>query len=291
MGKVISADMNTSETAHGDGHGGGSARSKVKAGQPHPYHLVRPSPWPLVASLSAGAMAWGGAHMMHKEGGQFWLFVGIAGLLATFFGWWGNVIKESNEEKAHSPIVVIGLKYGMLLFIASEIMFFFAFFWAFFDASLFPKEAIGGIWPPEGIEAIHPFGLPFMMTLILLLSGATLTWSHSELLEGNEEQAEQGLALTVLLGAVFTGLQLYEYSHVTFKFTDGIFASTFFMATGFHGLHVLIGTIFLAVCWWQLVKGHHTKDNHFGFEAAAWYWHFVDVVWLFLFVAIYWLGG
>jgi cytochrome c oxidase subunit 3 len=179
----------------------------------------------------------------------------------------------------------------MLLFIASEVMFFAAFFWAYFDASLFPKEATGFVWPPEGIHVFEPFELPFMNTLILLLSGSTVTWAHHALREGDRRSMLLGLALTIGLGALFTLVQAYEYSHAAFGFRDGIYPSTFFMATGFHGFHVIVGTIFLSVCWLRAYRGHFKPDHHFGFEAAAWYWHFVDVVWLFLFICVYWWGS
>ncbi|MGM0423165.1 MAG: cytochrome c oxidase subunit 3, partial [Pseudomonadota bacterium] len=219
------------------------------------------------------------------------VIIGLLAVLACMFFWWKDVIREAVVEKAHSNVAKIGLRYGMILFIASEVMFFFAFFWAFFDASLFPTSALGGLWPPENIEPIPAFGLPFLMTMILLLSGCTVTWAHHEILEGNQKAFVQGVGLTVLLGIVFTGFQAYEYFHASFGFTESVYASTFYMATGFHGFHVLVGTIFLAVCYFRGRKGHFTKDDHFGFEAAAWYWHFVDVVWLFLFASVYWWGN
>jgi cytochrome c oxidase subunit 3 len=263
---------------------------RPEAGQPHPYHLVNPSPWPLIGSFSGGALAVGAVLYMHY--GTVWLMVlGFLAVLATMVGWWRDVIRESVVEKAHSGITKIGMRYGMMLFIASEVMFFVAFFWAYFDASLFPKEATGFVWPPEGIETFDPFHLPFLMTLVLLLSGTTVTWAHHALQQGKNQEAAQALGITVVLGVFFSILQIYEYSHAAFGFTEGIYPSTFFMATGFHGFHVVIGTIFLAVCWWRTVKGHFSPNSHFGFEAAAWYWHFVDVVWLFLFASIYWWGA
>ncbi|WP_366657759.1 cytochrome c oxidase subunit 3 [Fodinicurvata sp. EGI_FJ10296] len=260
----------------------------MESGPPHPYHLLSPSAWPLVTAMAAGIMATGGVMWMHDMG--TWLLVlGFVAVLVCMAGWWADVIKESVHERAHTSVVKLGLRYGMLLFIASEVMFFAAFFWAFFGAALYPAD---GVWPPEGVATFDPFSLPFMMTLVLLLSGCTVTWAHHALLEGHNREASQALGITVLLGVIFTCLQAYEYSHATFGFADGIYSSTFYMATGFHGFHVIIGTIFLAVCWWRTTRpGHFTKDSHFGFEAAAWYWHFVDVVWLFLFVSVYWWGG
>jgi cytochrome c oxidase subunit III len=269
------------ETADGHGAGGGHT---------HPYHLVNPSPWPLLGAFAAGLLAVGAVLFMHGSG---WLLLvlGFLSVLTVMAGWWRDVLKESVQEKAHTPVVKLGLRYGMSLFIASEVMFFAAFFWAFFDASLYPKEAIGGVWPPANIETMEAFHLPLMMTLILLLSGTTVTWAHHAIVEGDRKTASVALGLTVLLGVLFSGFQIYEYGHAHFGFTDGIYPSTFYMATGFHGFHVVIGTIFLAVCWWRVNAGHFTPKSHFGFEAAAWYWHFVDVVWLFLFVSIYWWGA
>jgi len=258
--------------------------------QKHPYHLVDPSPWPLVGAIGAGTLALSGVLFMHDV--TPWLIpVGVALILLTMFLWWRDVVKEATFRHLHTPVVQLGLRYGMLLFIASEVMFFAAFFWAFFNASLFPKEATGYQWPPVGVEVFEPFGVPFLNTLILLLSGCTVTWAHHELRKGNQRGTVQGLALTIVLGVMFTSLQAFEYSHAAFGFREGIYPSTFFMATGFHGFHVIIGTCFLTVCFFRAVKGHFTPDHHFGFEAAAWYWHFVDVVWLFLFSCVYWWGS
>lgn len=266
-------------------------------GKPHPYHLVNPSVWPLVGSLVAGLFTFGMVLFMHKVDlsgvpvGMIVTTLGFLGILGTMFFWWKDVIHESVVEKAHSPIASIGLRYGMTLFIASEVMFFVAFFWAFFSSALFPTEAIGFVWPPANIHTVPAFGLPFMMTMILLLSGCSVTWAHHAIMHGNTKEMIQGLGWTVILGFIFLCFQIYEYTHAHFGFTDGIYASTFYMATGFHGFHVFIGTVFLAVCWFRARAGHFTKESHFGFEAAAWYWHFVDVVWLFLFIAVYWWGS
>ena len=270
----------------------------------HDYHLVDPSPWPALGALSGFVLALGTVLYLHPDllGGFDLGFVGIAlGLilvLCTMFFWWRDVVKES-KTGFHKPIVQLGLRYGMALFIASEVMFFAAFFWAYFDASIFADEAVqfarveanGGQWPPAGVETFDPFDLPLMNTLILLLSGCTVTWAHHALREGNRRDLIRGLWCTVLLGASFTALQGFEYSHAAFGFTEGIYPSTFFMATGFHGFHVIVGTIFLAVCLIRSYRGDFTPTHHFGFEAAAWYWHFVDVVWLFLFICVYILGS
>jgi cytochrome c oxidase subunit 3 len=237
-----------------------------------------------------------------------WLVPGFLGVFYTMIVWWRDVIKEAHTGY-HTPVVQLHLRYGMFLFIASEVMFFVAWFWAFFDASLFPNdialdpatgealgqvaraEFTGGIWPPEGTEVFDPWHLPLLNTLILLTSGTTVTWAHHSLLHNNRRGLIWGLVLTIALGATFTGIQVYEYSNAAFSYVGGIYGSTFFMATGFHGAHVLIGTIFLIVCLFRAMRGHFTPQQHFGFEAAAWYWHFVDVVWLFLFTCIYVWGA
>jgi len=274
-------------------------------GKPHPYHLVRPSIWPLLGAVAGGVLATGAVMYMHDvhlfadsannvpgiKIGLNGVYLGLLSILLVMFGWWKAVLHEAVIEKAHTPIVTIGMRYGMSLFIASEVMFFVAFFWAFFNAAFYPTEAIGYIWPPANIHTINPFGLPFLMTMILLLSGCTVTWAHHAILEGHQEQAVQALGITVFLGFFFLCFQVYEYAYAHFGFTEGVYASTFYMATGFHGFHVFIGTIFLFVCWIRAMKGRFTPEKHFGFEAAAWYWHFVDVVWLFLFVSIYWWGN
>ncbi|MEQ8655024.1 MAG: cytochrome c oxidase subunit 3 [Kiloniellales bacterium] len=264
----------------------------------HPYHLVNPSVWPLVGAAAGGIITFGGVLWMH--GYESWsFFLGALLVIGTMFFWWRDVIRESIVEKVHTPVVQIGLRYGMLLFITSEVMFFVAFFWAYFDPALFPNEAIqatrvevlGGVWPPEGVLTFDPFAVPFLNTLILLLSGCTVTWAHHALLVGDRRNLIRGLTLTVILGAMFTGFQIYEYNVAAFSFDQDVYSSVFFMATGFHGFHVLVGTTFLLVCLLRARAGHFTREKHNGFEAAVWYWHFVDVVWLFLFVCVYWWGG
>ncbi|WP_374469765.1 cytochrome c oxidase subunit 3 [Phenylobacterium sp.] len=278
-------------------------------GVKHDYHLVNPSPWPLLGSLFATIMAIGGVTWMKGlfglDKGTWYIFaIGLAGVLYTMFGWWRDVVKEANAGD-HTPVVGIGLRYGMILFIASEVMFFVAWFWIFFEMALFNgHRTLSSIeevrlawetWPPHGVETVAPWGLPLLNTLILLLSGTTVTWAHHALQTGDRRGAKIGLALTILLGVLFTSVQAYEYHHIIdhkYFFNEeagnaGLYGSAFFMATGFHGFHVLIGTIFLAVCLIRLMNGAFTPKQHFGFEAAAWYWHFVDVVWLFLFAFIY----
>ena len=260
--------------------------------QKHPFHLVDPSPWPLVASLSAFSSTFGGVMYMHGyTGGGNLLALGLFMILYSMFVWWRDVVREATYQGHHTSFVQLGLRYGMILFIVSEVMFFVAFFWAFFHSSLAPTIEIGAIWPPKGIQPLNPWEVPFLNTVILLSSGAAVTWAHHAILAGHRQQAIVGLIFTVVLAVTFTGLQVLEYLEAPFTISDGIYGSTFYLATGFHGFHVFIGTVFLFVCLLRLVNFHFTKKHHFGFEAAAWYWHFVDVVWLFLFVAIYWWGG
>ncbi|MEZ5810747.1 MAG: cytochrome c oxidase subunit 3 [Rhizobiaceae bacterium] len=272
----------------------------------HDYHIIPPSPWPLIGSIGALLMAIGGiAWMRYINDSEFpvfgvnianpWLFfIGLAIALYTMFAWWSDTIKEAHQGD-HTRVVAIHLRYGMIMFIASEVMFFVAWFWAFFDASLYTNEAAqvarnaftGGHWPPEGIHVLDPFHLPLYNTIILLLSGTTVTWAHHALLHNDRQGLIWGLVITVALGVLFTGVQAYEYAHAPFAFKESIYGATFFMATGFHGFHVIVGTIFLLVCLFRALAGHFTPEQHFGFEAAAWYWHFVDVVWLFLFTCVY----
>lgn len=276
----------------------------------HDYHLVDPSPWPFLVSMATFVMVLGGLGFMKlANGSTFELFgVDLTGWKLFAFGllavtviaalWWRDTIQEAHEGH-HTRVVSLHLRYGMLLFIASEVMFFVAWFWAYFDAALFADEAIqfgrvaatGGHWPPEGIETFDPWHLPLFNTLILLASGTTVTWAHHALLHNDREGLKWGLIVTVLLGVLFSICQAYEYAHAAFGLSGNIYGATFYMATGFHGFHVIVGTIFLAVCLFRALIGHFTTEQHFGFEAAAWYWHFVDVVWLFLFVAIYIWGA
>ena len=279
----------------------------------HDYHLVNPSPWPLLSSLSVLVLALGGVNFMKglfgMEKGTVWLLaVGFAMVGWVMIGWWREVIKEGKHGD-HTPVVTIGLRYGMILFIASEVMFFVGWFWSFFEFAIYHSARVGenwdaanplfaealakfGDWPPVGVETFDPFHLPLINTLILLCSGCAATWAHHALVhENNRTDMKRGLALAIALGVLFTFFQAYEYSHAAFGFSGNIYGASFFMATGFHGAHVIIGTIFLFVCLMRTLKGHFTPEQHVGFEAAAWYWHFVDVVWLFLFAAVYVWGG
>ena len=264
---------------------------KENESRKHPYHLVDPSPWPLASSIAVlFVMLAAVAAMREVPFGITAFAVCMVALTGTLIGWWRDVCREGDTPGLHNKIVQHGLKIGFALFIASEVMFFFGFFWSYFHAAINPGPEIGGIWPPKGVVPLEPFDLPYFNTLILLMSGTTLTWAHHALLESRMKEVLQALAITVGLGMFFSLVQVYEYMHATFGFEDGIYSSTFYMATGFHGFHVIVGTIFLAVCWFRAKNGNLTAEHHIGFESAAWYWHFVDVVWLFLFVAIYWWG-
>ncbi len=265
----------------------------MAAGKTHDFHILQPSSRPFVMAFAALLLAAGGIGWMHKfSWGPIAFFAGLASVCAMFFLWWRDVVHEANTGD-HTPVVQLHHRYGMILFIASEVMFFVAWFWAYFSAALYPKAAAGvaGVWPPKGVEVLDPFVFPLLNTMILLLSGTTVTWAHHALIHGDRKSLKQGLWLTIILGAIFSCIQAFEYHHAEFGFAGNIYGATFYMATGFHGFHVFIGTIFLLVCLMRVYKGDFTPRQHFGFEAAAWYWHFVDVVWLFLFISIYVWGS
>nr|YP_009258833.1 cytochrome c oxidase subunit III [Aradus compar]AFI54699.1 cytochrome c oxidase subunit III [Aradus compar] len=256
----------------------------------HPYHLVDYSPWPITASIGALTLTSGTAIWFHTGSNKL-LTLGLVVTASTLALWWRDVCRESTMQGKHTMKVVTGLKIGMLLFIVSEVLFFVSFFWAFFHSSLAPAVEVGSNWPPKGIITFDPMGVPLLNTMILLCSGITVTWAHHSLMESNAKWTLTALLLTVSLGLVFTGLQGYEYMEAPFCISDSVYGSTFYMATGFHGLHVIIGTTFLSVCLMRHMLRHFSSFRHFGFEAAAWYWHFVDVVWLFLYISVYWWGG
>lgn len=263
-------------------------------GPKHDYNLVEPSPWPFVGSMSALALTLGAVMWFHGSGfGGVLMLGGFLAVLYTMFVWFRDVLRESGRGD-YSEKVASMLRIGMLLFITSEVFFFFAFFWAFFWGALVPPDLVTVQWPPEGVHALPTWQIPFLNTLILLLSGCTITWAHHALREGDKATTFKALAITVALGVIFLSFQIYEYVelvHEGLTITQGIFGSAFYMATGFHGFHVLIGTTFLIVCTMRAWYGAMKPERHVGFEAAAWYWHFVDVVWLFLFVSVYWWGG
>nr|APX40816.1 cytochrome c oxidase subunit 3 [Smaragdina concolor] len=256
----------------------------------HPFHLVDVSPWPILGALGAMTMMIGLIQWFHQLDNSL-LFIGLTINILVSFQWWRDVSREGTYQGHHTMKVALGLRWGMILFIVSEVLFFVSFFWSFFHSSLSPSIELGLLWPPKGIETFNPLEIPLLNTLILLTSGLTVTWAHHSIMENNYTKALQGLILTVLLGIYFTILQGFEYIEAPFTIADSVYGSTFFMATGFHGLHVIIGTSFLFVCLIRLYLNHFSNIHHFGFEAAAWYWHFVDVVWLFLYISIYWWGS
>nr|YP_009185858.1 cytochrome c oxidase subunit III [Liogluta microptera]ALO70659.1 cytochrome c oxidase subunit 3 [Liogluta microptera] len=256
----------------------------------HPFHLVDVSPWPLMGALSAMITMIGIIKWFHMFNNSLFL-LGTTITLLVMYQWWRDISREGTFQGLHTFSVTMGLRWGMILFITSEVFFFISFFWGFFHSSLAPTIELGMVWPPKGIETFNPMQIPLLNTLILLTSGLTVTWAHHSLMENNYNQTTQGLTLTVILGIYFSILQGYEYIEASFTISDSVYGSTFFMATGFHGIHVIIGTTFLLVCLIRHLNNHFSSIHHFGFEAAAWYWHFVDVVWLFLYISIYWWGS
>nr|YP_007317318.1 cytochrome c oxidase subunit III [Homarus gammarus]AGA56082.1 cytochrome c oxidase subunit III [Homarus gammarus] len=256
----------------------------------HAYHLVDMSPWPLTGSVSTMMLTTGLVKWFHQFNMDL-LLLGVLATILTMIQWWRDATREGTYQGLHTQVVMKGLRWGMILFIVSEVLFFFSFFWAFFHSSLSPTIEIGTCWPPVGTQPFNPFKIPLLNTTILLSSGATVTWAHHAITSSNRSEAIQSLALTIFLGLYFSALQAFEYAEASFTIADSVYGSTFFVATSFRGLHVIIGTSFLAICFYRLYKCHFSSDHHFGFEAAAWYWHFVDIVWLFLYIFIYWWGG
>jgi cytochrome c oxidase subunit 3 len=255
----------------------------------HPFHLVEQRPWPITGAVGAIVTLSGIIKWFHQYNQELLLIGGLITIL-TIIQWWRDIVREGTYQGLHTIIVTKGLRWGIILFIISEVLFFISFFWAFFHRSLSPTIELGSTWPPTGILPFNPLQIPLLNTAILLASGVTVTWAHHRLLEDNYTQGIQGLFFTVILGIYFTILQAYEYVEAPFTIADSSYGSTFFVATGFHGLHVIIGTTFLLMCLIRQLNFHFSSNHHFGFEAAAWYWHFVDVVWLFLYISIYWWG-
>nr|QZZ18364.1 cytochrome c oxidase subunit III [Yangisunda tiani] len=256
----------------------------------HPFHLVDKSPWPLTGSIGLmttllGLTLWFSSSTMNS------MMMGTFIIIMTMIQWWRDVTREASFQGLHTNKVIISMKMGMILFITSEVFFFLSFFWSFFHSSLAPAMEIGMKWPPMGIMTFNPINIPMLNTMILLSSGVTITWAHNSLINKKYNSMNQAMIITVMLGVYFSMLQLYEYIESTFCIADSVYGSTFFMATGFHGLHVIIGTIFIAVSMKRMMNLHFSVNHHVGFEASAWYWHFVDVVWLFLYMNIYWWGS
>lgn len=258
--------------------------------QNHPYHLVNVSPWPLTGALAALFITLGIVEWFHSQS-NFLINVGLITLILTIIQWWRDVIRERTFQGHHSFKVALGIRWGIILFITSEVFFFLSFFWAFFHSRLAPSVEIGMRWPPLGVIPFNPIQIPLLNTIILLSSGASITWAHHALIKNNFSQTVRALIFTIVLGIYFTILQGYEYVEASFTIADSVYGSSFFIATGFHGLHVIIGTIFIIIALLRQINPHFSPSHHFGFEAAAWYWHFVDVVWLFLYISIYWWGN
>lgn len=264
-------------------------RSKFQA---HPFHLVSPSPWPVYASINLLSLTTGGVLTMHGFlSGYIFFFCALISVPYAMGLWFRDIISEATYLGNHTLSVQRGLNMGVALFIVSEALFFLAIFWAFFHSALSPNIEVGAQWPPMGAQAINPFELPLLNTVILLSSGVTVTYAHHSLIQGNRNGALYGLVYTIILAILFTALQAIEYSVSSFTISDSVFGSCFYFGTGFHGLHVIIGTIFLSVGFWRLLAYHLTENHHLGLEAGILYWHFVDVVWLFLYVSVYYWGS
>nr|UPL65252.1 cytochrome c oxidase subunit III [Physopelta sp.] len=262
----------------------------MKMTKNHPYHLVDYSPWPITGAIGAMTLTSGMVLWFHKD--EMYLFyIGMMINLMTMYQWWRDIVRESTFQGMHTEKVVKGMKMGMILFIISEVLFFISFFWSFFHSSLAPTIELGMNWPPKGLSVFNPMEIPLLNTMILLSSGITVTWAHHSLMNNMHKQTIMALTMTVMLGLLFTMLQAYEYLEAKFCISDSVYGSSFFMTTGFHGIHVIIGTTFLMVCLMRQMMFHFSKNHHLGFETAAWYWHFVDVVWLFLYMSIYWWGS
>nr|YP_010990648.1 cytochrome c oxidase subunit III [Klapperibrachys cremeri]WOW99079.1 cytochrome c oxidase subunit III [Klapperibrachys cremeri] len=257
--------------------------------QNHPFHLVTKSPWPILLSMNIMTMMLGMILWINMKNKSL-MILGMSLTTMCVLLWMRDIMRESTFQGNHTKMVKKGIKMGMIMFILSEIMFFFSFFWSFFHSSLSPTIEIGMKWPPKSIKTFNPIEIPLLNTIILLSSGASISWTHKNILMNKLEQSKKSLIITIMLGLYFTMLQKWEYTQSSFSISDSIYGSTFFLSTGFHGIHVIIGSILLIVSMWRMSKLHFTKKNHLGFEAAAWYWHFVDVVWLFLYISIYWWG-
>jgi len=265
--------------------------------QKHPYHILSASPWPILTAFNAMCLALALVLFMHRYMfGLVFFSSAFLSLIYVSYKWSEDMIYESAAGR-HTSYVQLGFKIGTILFICSEVMLFFSFFWAYFHSSLNPGIGIGGIWPPLGIEAISPWFLPLLNTFILLTSGATVTWCHHAIVLGDRFEAKQALLATIVLGLIFSSFQLTEYIAASFSISDSVYGSLFYMITGFHGAHVLIGTGLLFLCYIRLCqepgdyKYSFTKQHHVGFEASAWYWHFVDIVWIVVYLLIYIWGG
>ena len=255
-----------------------------------PFHVVDQSPWPILASVRVLALISGAGAWIYNFS-IIYILIGLISTIICSFSWWRDVIRERAYIGYHNSYTSANHRWAILIFILSEVLFFIRFFWGFFHRRLAPTPEIGCCWPPAGITVLNPFAVPLLNTIILLSSGFSVTWAHHALISNSRSQALQGLIITVILGAYFTTLQVDEYFETAFSISDSVYGTLFFVCTGFHGLHVLIGTIFLGVTLFRIYMHQFSSLHHFGFEAAAWYWHFVDVVWICLYLLIYWWGS
>jgi len=252
--------------------------------------MVEKSPWPILASFSALFLVSSVVFWVRAKS-SLTLVISFFIILFIAFLWWRDVFSETSRQGNHSLQVTVGLQIGILLFIVSEVLFFFSFFWAFFHRRISPTLELGQVWPPLSVVPFNPMNIPLLNTLLLISSGVTVTWCHHSILRSNKQNSLLSLYLTISLGVIFSMLQGFEYMEASFSLSDSVFGSTFFMATGFHGLHVLIGRTFLIVSSQRLLSTKNSMEHITGFECAAWYWHFVDVVWLFLYLNVYWWGS
>jgi len=260
--------------------------------QDHPFHLVSPSPWPIYTSLALLSLATSSALSMHNYYNGY--IINIISLIAVIFSmsfWFRDIIAEGTYLGNHTMAVQKGLNLGIILFIVSEALFFLAIFWAFFHSALTPTVELGAQWPPIGINPVNPFELPLLNTVILLSSAATITYAHHSLIFGERIGALYGSIVTGALAGIFTVFQAIEYNVSSFTISDGAFGSSFFFGTGFHGFHVIIGTVFLLVALWRIYEYQLTDHHHVGFEGGIGYWHFVDIVWLLLYISVYYWGS
>lgn len=260
--------------------------------QSHPFHLVSPSPWPIYTCISLLSLTTSSVLSFHSfYYAQYVLIISLLNVILSMSFWFRDIISEGTYLGNHTSAVQRGLNMGIGLFIVSEGLFFLAIFWAFYHSALSPAIELGTNWPPLGIESINAFELPLLNTVILLSSGVTITYAHHCLIQGNRVGALYGSVLTIILAIIFTACQGIEYLMSSFTISDGSYGTCFYFGTGFHGLHVMIGTAFLAVGFWRLLAYHLTDNHHLGFEGGILYWHFVDIVWLFLFVSVYYWGS
>jgi len=260
--------------------------------QAHPYHLVSPSLWPTLISISLLGLTGSAVSLFHGfNGSGYLLSFSLTAVLGTMTFWFRDIIAEGTYSGHHTLAVQRGISMGILLFIVSEALFFVSVFWAYFHSALSPTVELGAQWPPMGIEAVNAFELPLLNTVLLLASGVTITLAHHGVISGDRNLSLFGILATLFLAAIFTTFQGIEYGVSSFTISDGTYGSVFYFATGFHGFHVIIGTIFIGVGLWRLYAYHFTTNHHLGLEGGILYWHFVDVVWLILYLAIYYWGS